>query len=307
MTTTSATGEAALARRSGLLAYFLGAYVLTWLFWIPAALAARGQLDPPVPDFLLLVLGGLGPMLAAIVVSAYESGRAGVRALFGQLLRWRVGIKWYLIALIGIAALELSAVPVRLASGGPVYGGALLGALAAAPFHFLFVALIGGGLDEEMGWRGYALPRLQGRLGPMTANLLLGVVWAFWHLPLWFVHGSFQAGTPFGLYVASTTALSFLIGWVYNGTGGSLLLAILAHAASDAADNLRAAALGPSDFGGELLLTGAFVAAAAAVVVYTRGALGAERPVDHSGFDRGAAGEVTMGPAAGVAVGRDDE
>jgi membrane protease YdiL (CAAX protease family) len=171
----------------------------------------------------------------------------------------------------------------------------------------VFVALIGGGLDEEMGWRGYALPRLQGRLGPLTANLLLGVLWAFWHLPLWFVPGSFQAGSSFGLYVVSTVALSFLIGWVYNGTGGSLLLAILAHAASDAADNLRAAALGPSGFGGELLLTGAFVAAAAAVVVYTRGALGAERPVDHSGFDRGAAGEVTMGPAAGVAVGRDDE
>ena len=171
----------------------------------------------------------------------------------------------------------------------------------------MFVALIGGGLDEEMGWRGYALPRLQGRLGPMTANLLLGVVWAFWHLPLWFVPGSFQAGTPFGLYVASTTALSFLIGWVYNGTGGSLLLAILAHTASDVADNLRAAALGPSALGGELLLMGVFVAAAVAVVVLTRGTLAAERPVDRSGVDRGAAGEVTMGPAAGVAVDRDDE
>ena len=243
MTTTSVSTRVSFARRGGLLAYFLGAYALAWLFWIPAALAAAGRLDLPVPGFLLLILGGLGPMLAAILVSGYESGGAGVRALFGQLLRWRVSIKWYLIALLGIAALELSVVPVRLASGGSIDGGALLSALAVAPFHFLFVALIGGGLDEEMGWRGYALPRFQGRLGPLTANLVLGVLWAFWHLPLWFVPGSFQADTPFAMYVVSTTALSFLIGWIYNGTGGSLLLAILAHTASDVADNLRVAAL----------------------------------------------------------------
>jgi membrane protease YdiL (CAAX protease family) len=296
MMTTSATGEAALARRSGLLTYFLGAYALTWLFWVPAALAARGLLDLPVPGFLLLILGGLGPMLAAILVGAYESGGAGVRALFGQLLRWRVSLRWYLIALLGIAALELSVVPVRLASGGLVDGGALLGALGVAPFHFLFVALVGGGLDEEMGWRGYALPRLQGRLGPLAANLLLGVLWAFWHLPLWFVPGSFQAGSSFGLYVVSTVALSFLIGWVYNGTGGSLLLAILAHTASDVADNLRAAALGPSGLGGELLLTGAFVAAAVTVVVLTRGTLAAERAGEPTVMDRGAAVGRTMGP-----------
>ena len=125
---------------------------------------------------MLLVLGGLGPMLAAILVSSYESGGAGARALFGQLLRWRVSLKWYLIALLGIAALELSVVPVRLASGGSVDGESLLGALGVAPFHFLFVALIGGGLDEEMGWRGYALLQLQGPLSSLTANLLLGVM-----------------------------------------------------------------------------------------------------------------------------------
>ena len=300
MTTNPLSTRLPLARRGGLLFYFLGAYALTWLFWVPAALAARGQLDLPMPDFLLLVLGGLGPMLAAILVSAYESGGAGARALFGQLLRWRVSLKWYLIALLGIAALELSVIPVRLASGGSVDGGSLLGALGVAPFHFLFVALIGGGLDEEMGWRGYALPRLQGRLGPLTANLLLGVVWAFWHLPLWFFPGYFPAGSSFGLYVVSTVALSFLIGWVYNGTGGSLLLAVLAHTASDVADNLRTAALGPSGFGGELLLTGAFVAAAVAVVVLTRGTLAAERADEPTMMDQGIAVGEIMGPTVVV-------
>ncbi len=306
MTTTSVSTRVSFARRGGLLAYFLGAYALAWLFWIPAALAAAGRLDLPVPGFLLLILGGLGPMLAAILVSGYESGGAGVRALFGQLLRWRVSIKWYLIALLGIAALELSVVPVRLASGGSIDGGALLSALAVAPFHFLFVALIGGGLDEEMGWRGYALPRLQGRLGPLTANLVLGVLWAFWHLPLWFVPGSFQADTPFAMYVVSTTALSFLIGWIYNGTGGSLLLAILAHTASDVADNLRVAALGPSTFGGELLLTGVVVAAAVTVLVLTRGTLATDRSVESTVVDQGPTGEGTLGPVV-IGVRRDVE
>ncbi len=306
MTTTSVSTRVSSARRGGLLAYFLGAYALAWLFWIPAALAAAGRLDLPVPGFLLLILGGLGPMLAAILVSGYESGGAGVRALFGQLLRWRVSIKWYLIALLGIAALELSVVPVRLASGGSIDGGALLSALAVAPFHFLFVALIGGGLDEEMGWRGYALPRLQGRLGPLTANLVLGVLWAFWHLPLWFVPGSFQADTPFAMYVVSTTALSFLIGWIYNGTGGSLLLAILAHTASDVADNLRVAALGPSTFGGELLLTGVVVAAAVTVLVLTRGTLATDRSVESTVVDQGPTGEGTIGLVV-IGVRRDVE
>ena len=123
MTTTALPARLPLARRGGLLFYFFVAYALTWMFWVPAALAARGQLDLPVPGFLLMVLGGLGPMLAAILVSGYASGGAGVRALFGQLLRWRVSLKWYLIALLGIAALELSVIPVRLASGGPVGGG----------------------------------------------------------------------------------------------------------------------------------------------------------------------------------------
>jgi membrane protease YdiL (CAAX protease family) len=235
------------------------------------------MLGLPVPGFALLILGGLGPMLAAILVSAYESGTSGIRALFGQLLRWRVALGWYLMALVGIATLELAAVPMRLASGGPVDGGTLMGALAVAPFHFLFVALIGGGLDEEMGWRGYALPRLQRRLGPLVANLLLGVLWACWHLPLFFVPGSFMADTPFALYVVSTTALSFLIGWIYNGTGGSLLLAILAHTVSDVADNLRSAALGAQGMADELALTGVLVAAALGVVLLTRGALSARR------------------------------
>ncbi len=264
-------------RGLGLPAYFVGAYALTWLFWVPAALMGHGMLALPVPGFALLILGGLGPMLAAILVSAYESGTSGIRSLFGQLLRWRVALGWYLMALVGIATLELAAVPMRLASGGPVDGGALMGALAVAPFHFLFVALLGGGLDEEMGWRGYALPRLQRRLGPLAANLLLGVLWACWHLPLFFVPGSFMADTPFALYVVSTTALSFLISWIYNGTGGSLLLAILAHTVSDVADNLRSAALGVQGTSDELALTAVLVAAALGVVLLTRGALSARR------------------------------
>lgn len=264
-------------RRAGPVAYFVLAYALSWLFWVPAALVARGQLDLGVPDLLLMVLGGLGPMLAAIAVAAWESGGAGVKRLFAQLLRWRVAGRWYLIALVGIPALELSVVAGQLLRGGAVDHAGLLAALATAPFHFVFVALIGGGLDEEMGWRGYALPRLQDQLGPLPANILLGVLWACWHIPLWFVPGSFQADTPFALYVVSTTALSFLISWIYNGSGGSLLLAILAHTMSDVADNLRVASLGPGTIVSDIVLTGVFVTAAALVVLLTRGTLAAPR------------------------------
>ena len=108
------------------------------------------------------------------------------------------------------------------------------------------------------------------------------------------------------MYVVSTTALSFLIGWIYNGTGGSLLLAILAHTASDVADNLRVAALGPSTFGGELLLTGVVVAAAVTVLVLTRGTLATDRSVESTVVDQGPTGEGTIGPVV-IGVRRDVE
>jgi membrane protease YdiL (CAAX protease family) len=265
---------------AALIGYFIGAFGITWLFWGGVSLSMNGQITLPVPDFLLMVLGGLGPMLAAIFAAAAESDGAGVRALFRQLGRARVRLAWYAAALVLLPLLRLAPVPLHLLLGGVWPAEDVLAALMTVPFHFVFVALVGGGLDEEMGWRGYALPRLQERLTPMQANLLLGIVWSFWHLPLWFIPGSEQAAMAFPLYLISTTALSFVLGWIYNSTGGSLLLAILAHTGSNVADNIRATVLRTNsdpllDLILQGVLTATMVSAAIVVVMQTRGTLGA--------------------------------
>ena len=216
-------------RRTGLRTYFLGAYVLTWMFWMPVAVLGRDQPKPTGLGLFLIVLGGLGPMLAAILVTAWESGSVGVRALFRQLLRWRVGPAWYVVALAGATVLVASIIPLHLTLGGSLDMQAMRSQLPTLPLLFVFVALLGGGLDEEMGWRAYALPQLQARFHPLIGNLILGVLWSGWHLPLWFVSGSPQASTSFPVFVVTTTSLSFLLAWVYNGSGGSLLIAVLAH------------------------------------------------------------------------------
>ncbi len=99
------------------------------------------------------------------------------------------------------------------------------------PLAFLFNLLFGGPLNEEVGWRGYALPRLQADWGALRSSFVLGLLWVFWHLPVFFIAGTSQSEMPFVAFALWVVALSILFTWVYNGTGGSLLLVILAHGA----------------------------------------------------------------------------
>jgi membrane protease YdiL (CAAX protease family) len=108
-----------------------------------------------------------------------------------------------------------------------------LGPLVAALVVVSYILLVGGGLDEELGWRGYAFPRLQKRHGALIASVILGVIWAGWHIPAWYMQGSGQDMISFPVFVVSTTAAAIVFAWLYNSTGGSLLLVILAHTVFD--------------------------------------------------------------------------
>jgi membrane protease YdiL (CAAX protease family) len=165
---------------------------------------------------------------------------------------------------------------VYLAAGGSTNAGEVGSHLLVLPFHFLIVAAIGGGLDEEVGWRGMAQPLLQRRLPPLPANLVLGVIWAVWHLPLWLDPTSAQSAYPFALYTLVIVGHSLVTGYLYNASGGSLLVAVLVHSAHNTFDGLRYAILGHS--GSHLLWQGVLAIAAmslaAAVTLSTRGRLG---------------------------------
>lgn len=199
--------------RHPLAAFFVLAYALTW--WVYPLLRVSPLLGLP---------GLLGPALAAVVVAAVAEGRVGLKHLLGRVLRCRVGARWYALALGLPAALALGAAGLHplLGPAGPARLGSP-SALDAA----VFVLVVG----EELGWRGYALPRLLASRSAVSASVILGVFWGAWHLPAFFVAGAPQYGLPFPAFLPLTVAYSVLFTWIFVRTGGSVLIATLLHGA----------------------------------------------------------------------------
>jgi membrane protease YdiL (CAAX protease family) len=218
---------------------------ITYGIGLPIAAASHGLLRVDIPA----TLGGLalyvaiwGPALAAVVLSGLHSGRTGLRQLLGQLVNWRVGILWYLVALLTPAAIAVAALGLHAIVGGPLprFPGPLpqefsqAGMPSVTIYLLLPVFFILGSMGEEIGWRGYALPHLQVMNSALTASLLVGVVWAAWHLPLFLTSGTTFSQIPFGWFMLSILGMSVLLTWLYNNTNGSLLIATLFHAALQA-------------------------------------------------------------------------
>jgi membrane protease YdiL (CAAX protease family) len=215
-------------------AFFLLAYGISWLLWLPAVLGYLLRGVGLADRALLLFLGNFGPFVAALVVTATTGGAAGVQALLQRLWRWRVGLHGYLIALYGFPALGLSAV-VFLGVASPQHAlSDLPGLLVTVPMNVLTIFLVLGPLGEELGWRGFALPRLQVGRSALSASVVLGLLWALWHAPLALLP-DWRNGLPLGpfllLYPLYIIALSIIFTWVYNRTQGSVLIAMLLHSA----------------------------------------------------------------------------
>ncbi len=235
-----------LVARSPLVAYFALAFLGAWLILVPMALGrgeqGLGLLPFTVPspvDFLLVMLSTFtGPLLAAVLVTAATEGREGLRRLRRRILRWRVGLVWYLVALLAPLAIWLVAFGVAL-RGGPLADlarqpGLLLTAFLPYVLLFFFLPSLG----EEPGWRGFALPRLQAHHGPLLGTLILGTLHGLWHLPAFFTHLGPLTPATFVTFMVAAVAGTFLYTWVFNGSGGSVLLAMLLHGASNAASTL---------------------------------------------------------------------
>jgi membrane protease YdiL (CAAX protease family) len=210
-----------------LLAFFLLTFTITWLAWVlPAQLApaSNGVFAPGGPVFLL---GVVAPAMAAIALTFRRDGRPGVERMLARIGQWHVPARYYVFALGYLAATKLTAAAVhRVVTGTwPTSGD--------TPW----VLMLGGILlsmwvqaGEEVGWRGYALPRLAARLGLGGASIVLGAIWALWHLPLFLLPGTGSTGQSFPLYLTHVTALSVAMAWLYWKTSGSLLLVMVMHA-----------------------------------------------------------------------------
>jgi CAAX protease family protein len=221
-------------RSTSIIAFFLLTFVVSWTLWIAAAavfdgVAATGQVSPGIRALIFLP-GTFAPSLVAVALTARKGGRAGVFALLQRLFQWRVGMRWYAFAIVYMAAIKLTAALVhRVATGSwPRFGDTALYVMLAAT---IFSTVVGGQAGEEIGWRGYALPRLTTRMGLAGASVLLGVIWAAWHLPLFFIPRTDLTGQSFPFFLLAVTPLSTAIAWLYWRTNGSLLLTMLMHAA----------------------------------------------------------------------------
>ena len=228
-----------LLKRHAVIAYFILAYAISWAVELPLAASAQGWLQTPVPA-PLHYLASFGPMLSALIVTAATEGSPGIRQLLAELLKWRVGLGWFLFSTLSPLALFVAAATVGYATDGKWPDLALLGEVDYLPYlgpmGAFLLWLLTFGLGEELGWRGYALPRLQKAHTALTATLILGLIWALWHLPAFFYKDTYVAmglitGLP--LLLLSILAASVVFTWLYNSTRGSLLMVILFHALFD--------------------------------------------------------------------------
>jgi membrane protease YdiL (CAAX protease family) len=268
-----------LLARHPLVFFFIIAYAGTWLLELPYILSEDGAgllpFSSPLLKWTSPVTIFTGPFLAAFIMTGVTEGRAGIRRLLRRFVLWRVGLGWYLFVLVGIPAILVLSVIVLPGALGSFQGLATL-----APLTLLFLAVYGfflsGPLGEEPGWRGFALPRLQSLHGPLVGSLILGVLWALWHLPLFFTPWNTLTTFNVVVYVLATTCLTIIYTWVFNNTKGSLLLAILLHWSFDLS-TLIVAPLFPApivDEYGLLVILPGFGAVALLVVALTRGRLG---------------------------------
>jgi membrane protease YdiL (CAAX protease family) len=219
-----------------LLVFFALTYGLSWLFWVPVALSGQ---DVTTTVWLIpYVLGGFGPSVAGIIM-VYRSRDEEVRRDFWKRVVdfRRISVGWYLFVLTVFPVSISISILLNHLFGNPLPDLDMLKQVVANPLMLVAMAATGiitGPLSEELGWRGYALDRLQARWSPLVSSLILASFWWGWHLPLFSMRGTTQyawgfATPSFWLFLIGTVPLSILLTWVYNHNKKSILAAVLFH------------------------------------------------------------------------------
>ncbi len=268
-----------------LTAYFIMAYAFAWLAISPAVLGTDGLRLLPVAlrSFPFSTVGAvMGPTLAAWVVTYLTRGKAGILDLLRGYVRWKVTPGWYAISLLGFPATYL--VVIVLAGGAaafqillqqwPLFFSVYLSAVVSNIFLDSFW--------EEPGWRGFALPRLERRYGALKGTLLLGLLWALWHLPAYFVTGWLGPFSPATMVVNILASILFtiLFTWVFNNARESILMTMLLHASSNATTTYIKALFPRLAVSTVLLTFGLWALSAVLVVLFTRGRLAYQKYVN---------------------------
>jgi CAAX protease family protein len=262
-------------RQRELTLYFVLAYGIAWIVWLPLVLGQNGLgwTHSKTEMFPWIPLGTIGPFAAALIAQVICCRNFHAFRLWTSLPRMFLG------ALVGMVCILVARWP--LAGIGMTQSGFRAWDWAALlDFrHWFMPMLMAGPLGEEPGWRGFALPRMQSRWGPTRASILLGVLWAGWHLPLFLVQGWTTA--PVWVFFVIVTGLSVIMTLGFNLSRGSVIVAMLLHDTHNSAGGplyeMLAKATLRKHPGPDVFTACAFVVMGVALIVLTRGRLGLER------------------------------
>ena len=252
--------------RKELVQYFGFTFVFAWLFWLPSTLTYLGVINAPAGLLgLLKLVGAVGPAVIALILTGRQAGKPGLKQMMVSSFNVKAHWKFWIGAVLLLLGLHAaSRFVLTLISSAPPPSPS---PLATIPM-FIVMFLIGGGLGEEIGWRGYSLDRLQTKYNALNASLLLVVVWIVWHLPLFFYGDTSQSLIPFRLFILSVIPLGVMLTWVYNNTK-TIFAAAMFHTVGNFAHELflvRPIETHP-ELTGFIILTGFYYAAAIVIVV----------------------------------------
>jgi uncharacterized protein len=244
-----------LITRYPVIAFFVIAFAGSWIATLPLVLAQNGigLLPYTIPEIGLVPLAEwfaipasiLGPTLASFTVTAVTGGKAGMQQLLRRYVLWRVGVRWYLLVLVGLPLIQLVCSSVFLGTAP------LTAFIRQWPLFFttylpnILIIAVAVQIWEEGGWSGFAVPALQQRFGAWRMTLILGPLWALFHLPFFFVPGqifdqkvdAITMLVQMGLLIILAVLTRIIMTWLFNNTKGSILLAILLHSALDASNS----------------------------------------------------------------------
>jgi membrane protease YdiL (CAAX protease family) len=181
---------------------------------------------------VFLVPAAFGPLVGAIIAQRTLQGKGSVKVFLRKFLDLRLGWKAYVLAVLIIAGCNFIAWILPEAFGEERLPMLLPSLWVFIPY--LIIMILFGGGQEEFGWRGYALPILEKKYGIWLANLILGIIWAVWHLPLWFIEGTSQTYINFGGFMLFTIGSSYILSWVLSVSGNRPFSALFTHGISNA-------------------------------------------------------------------------